>query len=625
MLLEGVQLGRYELVKRIGGGGMGDVYLAEDPQIGQKVAIKVIKTEATLNIDMALMRDFQEEARAIAQLDHPHIMPLLAYSEQEIHGDTVAYIVMPYRKEGNLIQWLRSLPQTDPLSPVELGQLIQQAASALKYAHDRNIIHRDIKPANFLVRENPDNPHRPDLLLSDFGLAKLTNATSSASQNVRGTPAYMPPEQWGGTAVAASDQYSLAVMAYEMLTGRIPFQGSPLQMMNQHISATPPAPSSFNPALPEGVDAVLLCALQKKPADRYPSVMDFADNLLNALNGLPHVVNVANVADDEATVAAKTIANTVTVPVMEELKEPSEQEFLYTTDKNNIPNPDTDAPIRPAVIRSRPGKTKLLFAGLAAAIILSLVVGSFVLALSTRNIGKLGKTTAQSAAGNSVSPTIKISPTPSPKPHTPTPTTKHKNTGGNGNNNNNGGNSNNNGSGSLPPVVNNPTPTPTPIPQPTQPAQPTPTPTPVPQPPTPTPTPIPPPPTPTPTPMPPPPTPTPIPAPPPTPTPTPQSYPNINGTYSGHITNTYISPPITASLTITFNQNGGILGGYCSIAAPLSGSGPISGNISQQGYVSFTSYDSADGLNIYFTGSISGGYLQGTYTTSSSQYGTWIV
>ncbi len=624
MLLEGVRLGRYELVKRIGGGGMGDVYLAEDPQIGQKVAIKVIKTEATLNIDMALMRDFQEEARAIAQLDHPHIMPLLAYSEQEIHGDTVAYIVMPYRKEGNLIQWLRSLPQADPLSPVELGQLIQQAASALKYAHDRNIIHRDIKPANFLVRENPDKPHQPDLLLSDFGLAKLTNATSSASQNVRGTPAYMPPEQWSGTAVAASDQYSLAVMAYEMLTGRIPFQGSPLQMMNQHISATPPAPSSFNTALLEGVDAVLLCALQKKPADRYPSAMDFADNLLNALNGLSYAVTTV---DDEAAISAETIANTITKPVIEELKEPSEQEFLYATDKKNTPNLDTDAPIRPAVIRSRPDKIKLLFGGLAAAIIFSLVVGSFVLILSPRNIGKLGKTTAQSAAGNSVSPTVKISPTPSPKPHTPTPTptTKHKNTGGNGNSNNsgnNGGNNNNNGSGSLPPVVNNPTPTP--IPQPTTPPQPTPTPTPVPPPPTPTP--VPPPPTPTPTPVPPPPTPTPTPAPPPpTPTPTPQSYPNINGTYSGHITNTYNSPPITASLTITFNQNGGSLGGYCSIGAPLFGSGPISGNISQQGYVSFTSYDTADGLNIYFTGSISGGYLQGTYTSSNGQYGTWIV
>src|SRR5260370_13252063 len=173
-----------------------------------------------------IMENFQEEARAIAQLDHPHIMQLLSYGEEQVHGDTVAYIVMQYRKEGNLIQWLRQQSKTDVITPVERGRLIQQAASALKYAHDRNIIHRDIKPSNFLVRENLDSPRQPDLVLSDFGLAKLMNATSSASQNVRGPHAYMSPAQWSGTPVAASDQYSLAVMAYEMLNRHTPFQGN---------------------------------------------------------------------------------------------------------------------------------------------------------------------------------------------------------------------------------------------------------------------------------------------------------------------------------------------------------------------------------------------------------------
>src|SRR5260221_4342254 len=126
MLLEDMQLGHYKIIQRIGGGGSGDVYLAEDPKIKQKVAIKVIKTEATLTINdntMKLMQDFQEEAKAIAQLDHPHILQLLGYGEDQVHGDTIAYIVMPYRQEGNLVQWLQQQPKSNELSLIDRGRL----------------------------------------------------------------------------------------------------------------------------------------------------------------------------------------------------------------------------------------------------------------------------------------------------------------------------------------------------------------------------------------------------------------------------------------------------------------------------------------------------------------------
>jgi serine/threonine protein kinase len=428
MLLESMQLGRYKLLKRIGGGGMGDVYLAEDPQIGHRVAIKVIKTEATLDLDTIVVENFQEEARAIAQLDHPHIMPLLSYGEEQVHGDTVAYIVMPYRKEGNLIQWMRQHPQPDAITPTERGRLIQQAASALNYAHDRNIIHRDVKPSNFLVRENPDSPRQPDLLLSDFGLAKLMNATSSASQNVRGTPAYMAPEQWSGTAAAASDQYSLAVMAYELLTGRTPFQGNPLQMMNKHLNEEPPLPGSFNPALPDGADKVLLCALRKKPSERYPSVLSFANNLLNALSGLEYIISEPNIEiDGEIETKANTRLQAPPADADEQtVLSNREQEKLTSTvrvsytgsgQSSTLEIDDTEhaegegasgivQPISVTSLRPRPLRRKILFAVLAAVIVLSLVSSSVTLALLTHNgAGNLARTNTQSAVSNNNSST----------------------------------------------------------------------------------------------------------------------------------------------------------------------------------------------------------------------------
>src|SRR2546429_94039 len=154
--------------------------------------------------------------------------------------------------------------------------MLQQAAAALQYAHDHQVVHQDVKPSNFLIRTSRENPKRPDLLLTDFGIAKLSMLTTRASQSIRGTPTYMAPEQWEGHPVPATDQYALAIMVYELLVGRPPFQGGPGQVMRQHYLTPPPVPSSLNGHLSPAIDAVLLRALSKQPDERFASVRAFA-------------------------------------------------------------------------------------------------------------------------------------------------------------------------------------------------------------------------------------------------------------------------------------------------------------------------------------------------------------
>jgi serine/threonine protein kinase len=285
MPLEGLQLGRYRLLRLLGSGGMGEVYLAEDARIEQQVAVKVIRAEATPypdeNATKEAARLFQREARAIAKLDHPNILSLSDFGEETIHNNALSYIVMPYRKEGSLTMWLRQHGTSGILSPEDVSHMINQAADALQHAHDHGVIHQDVKPANFLIRERKGN--RPDLLLADFGIAKFTTATATASQSVRGSPAYMAPEQWAGQPVAATDQYALAVMTYQLLTGSPPFQGRQEQVMYLHFNAQPEPPSMLNVRLTPEVDNVILRALAKKPEERFPSISAFANAFQQAV------------------------------------------------------------------------------------------------------------------------------------------------------------------------------------------------------------------------------------------------------------------------------------------------------------------------------------------------------
>jgi serine/threonine protein kinase len=217
---------------------MGEVYLAEDMRINRQVAIKVVRAEAETYPDPVVAQDtmrlFQREMRAITMLDHPHILPLYDFGEEKDGSTILTYMIMPLRQEGSLTDWLQKRGRSEKLTPDEVSHFVMQAADALQHAHDHHLIHQDVKPSNFLMRKRSGNV-LPDLLLMDFGIARMATATATASQSIRGTPAFMAPEQWRGQPQPVTDQYALAVMTYLLLTGRTPFSGRMEQVMHEHL------------------------------------------------------------------------------------------------------------------------------------------------------------------------------------------------------------------------------------------------------------------------------------------------------------------------------------------------------------------------------------------------------
>ncbi|HVB20826.1 MAG TPA: protein kinase [Ktedonobacteraceae bacterium] len=313
MSTEELQDGRYHRLRLLGSGGMGEVYLMQDSRVSRQVAIKVIRSEGTSYPDRDTVTDatrlFQREARAIAALEHANILPLYDYGEETRDGMTMTYMVMPFCADGSLQDYLRQ-HANQLLPPQTVAYLIEQAAEALQYAHEHEVIHLDVKPSNFLLRGNKKNPDRPTLLLADFGIARNFTTVASASRTIRGTPTSMAPEQWSSDPVFATDQYALAVMAYELLAGRPPFVGGMEQLMYQHFSVQPQPPSTFNSRLPAAIDAVILRALAKKPSERYPSVADFASALMEAAQQASDVS-----ADSQVSANSEDSANYATLDI----------------------------------------------------------------------------------------------------------------------------------------------------------------------------------------------------------------------------------------------------------------------------------------------------------------------
>ncbi len=288
--LVGRVFGPYRLIEGVGRGGMAEVYLAEDERLDRQVAVKILP--AAMAMDQTFRARFEREARAAARLQHPHILSVYDFGEQ----DGIPYLVMPYITGGSLAQIIAAARGPLPLNKV--AQWLEEMASALQYAHDQGIIHRDVKPGNMLVGPGEH------LLLSDFGIAKVMDTTTALTNTGTsvGSPEYMAPEQAKGGADYRSDIYALGIVLYQMLTGRVPFSAStPMQVMLQHVQEPPPAPRALNPALSPQIEAVMLRALAKDPNQRFQSANQLAEAFKAAVSGRPLPRSITAPADDLAT------------------------------------------------------------------------------------------------------------------------------------------------------------------------------------------------------------------------------------------------------------------------------------------------------------------------------------
>lgn len=265
----GQVLGGCQIVDKIGEGRMAVVYRAYQPHLERWVAVKILRVAETDDRQEFLQR-FRQEARAIAALRHPNILTIYDYGE----AHNTAYIVMEYVPGGSLKARLTGQPIPWP----EVARWIIPVGQALAYAHAQGIIHRDVKPANILLAR-PDWP-----LLADFGLVKMVGRPEGITRPgvSIGTPAYLSPEQVTGEPVDhRSDIYSLGVMLYELLTGKLPFQApTPVEAMLRRLREPPIPPRHFCPSLSPTLEAIILRALARNPADRYPTIQAMVDDLL---------------------------------------------------------------------------------------------------------------------------------------------------------------------------------------------------------------------------------------------------------------------------------------------------------------------------------------------------------
>ena len=288
--LTGKQFGHYQIVAPLGEGGMAAVYKAYQPSMERHVAVKVLPRHMSTSAEF--VSRFKREAKLLAQLQHPHILPVFDYGE----ADGYPYIVMPFVQSGTLAELL----QKRKLSLPEIRRVMTQIGDALSYAHTQGMIHRDIKPSNVLIDE------RGNCLLTDFGLARMAEASTkiTTSGAVMGTPAYMSPEQGAGSSIDhRSDIYSLGIILYEMVTGRVPYTAeTPVAIVFKHIQDPLPSARKSVPDLPEAVELVLLKALAKNPDDRYQNAEEF-------VRAIQKAIPESNTADNSISEASLLMAS----------------------------------------------------------------------------------------------------------------------------------------------------------------------------------------------------------------------------------------------------------------------------------------------------------------------------
>ena len=298
-LLNSVFDGRYLIIRKLGTGGMANVYLAEDQELGRRVAIKILDDRHAQ--DVQFVERFRREATNAAGLSHPNIVSI--YDRGEAEG--TYYIAMEYL-DGRTLKEL--ILRRGP-APVKTAiDYTRQILAALRFAHKNGIVHRDIKPHNVLV----DSEGR--LKVTDFGIARAGASQMTEAGSIIGTAQYLSPEQAKGAPVdQTSDIYSVGIVLYELLTGTVPYTGdTPVEIAMKHLSQVPEPPSTLQPQIPHEVDSIVLRALAKDPADRYQSADEMDADLERASNGLP-----VSPATEEAATMVLSAADTAAMAALQ--------------------------------------------------------------------------------------------------------------------------------------------------------------------------------------------------------------------------------------------------------------------------------------------------------------------
>ena len=283
--LEGQNLGRYQIMNPLGGSPLGDAYIVYDRLRETSIAFKSIQgnvlpdgflEDAYINTNL-----YQQEVDMLANLKHPHILRVLNAGKSYISGTPFYYKTMPHCKEGSLASWLYEHNNTGLFSLQDVLPVAIQVAEALQFAHEHSVLYQNFKLTNFLLDgEVGDDIRRLHVLLADFALTGDNKHILRTPQTLR----YLAPEQWGGDSLPASDQYGLAAILYELLTGRPPFHGNQEHLLkHMHLSMQPQPPSAFNTGLSFAADAAVLRALSKNPHDRFSSVAEFARALRSGI------------------------------------------------------------------------------------------------------------------------------------------------------------------------------------------------------------------------------------------------------------------------------------------------------------------------------------------------------
>src|ERR671932_1346717 len=275
--------GRYRILRKLGTGGMANVYLAEDQELGRRVAIKILDERHAA--DEQFVERFRREAKNAAGLSHPNIVSI--YDRGEAEG--TYYIAMEYLDGRSLKELIVSRGPT----PIAVAiDYTRQILNAIGFAHRNGIVHRDIKPHNVLV----DGDGR--LKVTDFGIARAGASQMTEAGSIIGTAQYLSPEQARGAPVDhRSDLYSVGIVLYEMLTGQVPFTGdTPLEIAMKHLAAVPTPPSELRPEIPHDLDLIVLRALAKEPEDRYQSAEEMDTDLAQVARGLSVSTETAEAA-----------------------------------------------------------------------------------------------------------------------------------------------------------------------------------------------------------------------------------------------------------------------------------------------------------------------------------------